>query len=183
MENLPESCDLVFYNNNSILSRIIKLCERSTGEPPTYASHVGGFISSFEILNIELSTSIDIVYNISQLKHVKIYRNHSLTKYDKMQIIHKILSYSHRKYGYLKILTHFLDWVSGRLLFRDVFLFRKLNNDDNYPICSWAWAFAFNTVNNYEFGNSPRYVNPDDMLDFVSSSDEWELIYDADVDR
>ena len=67
-----------------------------------------------------------------------------------------------KPYGVLKIATHLLDWC---LL--GIYLFRRLTQSPNYPICSHLVANAFARVGKH-FGVPPGAATPDDIWDFVT---------------
>jgi hypothetical protein len=69
--------------------------------------------------------------------------------------------YVGRRYGYLKMLAHLLDW-----LFLGVYLFRRIASMDRYPICSWVVAHAYGKTGRH-FGVAPGAASPDDIWDYV----------------
>lgn len=169
--------DLIFYNKKSIIGKLINKFQRFRGEPKTFASHVGGFISSNSILNVDMNTSIVDKSSIKN-KNVKIYRNNNINDTQRNEIILFAIDYKNRSYGYFKLITHFLDWVLNRITNKEIFFFRQLNMFNRYPICSWVWAFAYNKIG-YNFGMDPKFANPDNMHDFIINSVDWILIYDS----
>jgi hypothetical protein len=82
---------------------------------------------------------------------------------EKEIIAKKALSYVGKKYGYAKLLTHTLDWCLG-----GVYLFRRMNHADNYPICSWITEHAYNEIG-WDFGVPLGGTNPDDIWDWCST--------------
>ncbi|HLE57869.1 MAG TPA: hypothetical protein VJB15_12355, partial [Rhodothermia bacterium] len=79
--------------------------------------------------------------------------------------------YNGHKYGYGKLIAHFLDWM---LL--GAYVFRRLAKMDKYPICSWLVAHSFAKAGR-NFGVQPGAASPDDIWDFVTQrKDIYELV-------
>ena len=76
-------------------------------------------------------------------------------------VVAKAESYVGRRYGYLKILAHWADW-----LLQGAYVFRRLTKEDRYPICSWLVAHSFAAAGKH-FGVEPGAATPDDIWDFV----------------
>ena len=76
-----------------------------------------------------------------------------------------------KTYGFLKILGHFLDW-----LLLGAYIFRRLTQNGDYPICSWLVAHAFDKAGK-TFGVHPGAATPDDIWDFVvDNPDKYKRI-------
>ena len=82
--------------------------------------------------------------------------------------------YVGRSYGWLKIVAHGLDrLIGGR------YLFRRLAMVDNYPICSWVVAYAFDDIGK-DFGLPPNTADPDHIWDYCvehDTSQQFEQLY------
>jgi hypothetical protein len=81
-------------------------------------------------------------------------------------VVVKAESYVGRKYGYLKLLAHWGDW-----LLQGAYVFRRLTTKDDYPICSWVVAYAFAAAGKH-FDVEPGAATPDDIWDFVTAHPE-----------
>lgn len=81
------------------------------------------------------------------------------------------LNYRGLKYGWAKIILHFLD----RLLTNGSYLFRRLAFLPNRPICSQLVSQVYSDFG-LDFGVSPYEAQPDDIWDFVMNSDKYEVI-------
>jgi hypothetical protein len=91
-----------------------------------------------------------------------VFRPLNLTDADLAKVVAKADTYVGRRYGYLKILAHWLDW-----LLQGAYVFRRLARQDRYPICSWVVAHAFAAAGKH-FGVEPGAATPDDIWDFVT---------------
>ena len=69
-----------------------------------------------------------------------------------------------KKYGWLMIGAHFLDW-----LLLGSYVFRRLVPGNKYPICSWLVAHSFSEAGRY-FGVNPGEASPDDIWDFITET-------------
>lgn len=90
-----------------------------------------------------------------------VYRANNLTPGDVETIVSTARRQIGKKYGYLMIIAHFLDW-----LLLGVYMFRRLVPGSKYPICSWVVAHSFGRANKH-FGVEPEAAAPDDIWDFI----------------
>ena len=68
------------------------------------------------------------------------------------------------------------DKINGQMALMDwglkgAYVFRRLTHDDNYPICSWVVAYAYDAAGR-RFGVDPGAADPDDIWDYVTSHPE-----------
>jgi hypothetical protein len=89
----------------------------------------------------------------------------------KQKIVEKAQQYRGRKYGVGKIFAHALD-----RLFNNRYVFRRLARMDDYPICSWLVAFAYDRVLGHHFGVPPNAAQPDDLLDHCVQ-EGWSFVW------
>lgn len=179
MTYIPQTADLIFYKRRSLLGRLILYFTRSPGEEKSYASHVAGLVTPTTLLESVLTT-IKRPFDITKESRLEIYRYKGPVPVDDFdyQVAAKANEYHGTTYGFGKVITHFLDALLVKLFKKEIYFFRRINNLDRYPICSWVWAYAYHRVlNGYEFGVEPKYATPDDMHDYVKNSVEWELVY------
>jgi cell wall-associated NlpC family hydrolase len=189
--------DIFFTQSQTWLGRAIRFFSRSGGESRTMVNHVGIIVrpgwslrtsgslvlTAEDIDRVELYSSIAVEALQSVQKHsiqdeyaaknnkIAVFRAKHLSAEEKDQIVRKAESYVGRKYGYLKIATHLADWFLGGR-----FIFRRLTQSDNYPICSWLVAHAYKDCN-IHFGVEAGAATPDDMWDFCQASpDKFECI-------
>lgn len=155
------------YSGDSLLSKLIRIGETSIGEEDSVINHVG-IVTGYGPINI--ADSIEALVKVkqhtiysqyhNQKDQVAIFRPNNLTPEQIVEIQRKAISYVGREYGYLKIATHTLDYVTGKH-----FIFRRLTHSDKYPICSWVVAHAYKAAG-LDFGCDPGMADPDDIWDF-----------------
>ncbi len=103
---------------------------------------------------------------------IAVYREKNLSRGEVETIVGAAESYVGRKYGYLKIVAHLLDW-----LLLGAYFFRQIARMDKYPICSWLVAHSFSKGGKH-FGVQPGAANPDDIWDFIQEHpDIYEEIH------
>lgn len=93
---------------------------------------------------------------------VAIFRPTNLTEEEITKIVNYAEKQVGRKYGYLKIVAHLLDWI-----FFGIYFFRRFTSSGKYPICSWLVAYAFLEAGK-NFNVDPGAAEPDDIWDFVT---------------
>jgi len=70
-------------------------------------------------------------------------------------------------------LAHGVD----HLLLNNRYVARRLAFLDNYPICSWLVAYAYDGIG-YQFGVPPWACTPDDIDDWIKAyPSEWTQVY------
>jgi hypothetical protein len=161
--------DVVLTRSRGVVGWAIRLFTRRIGESRTRASHTGIIVEGGS-----LKTAI-IVEALATVKRHRLWdahaeRNHEVAVYrplnlspgDVSRVVAKAETYVGRRYGYLKILAHWLDW-----LLQGAYVFRRLANQDRYPICSWVVAYAFAEADKH-FDVAPGAATPDDIWDFVT---------------
>jgi len=169
--------DLVFTSPTSFFGNGIGWATRGKGEGATWAKHVGGFVGSDQVVESLWRT---VQHPLSEVSvPLQVWRHISLTDWDRAVIATKARSYVGAPYGGAKIITHLGDALLGKLFGGNPYVFRRLAHRDDYPICSWTWAWSFAEIG-YLFGVEPRAAQPDDMHDWCASHpDHWTKIYEA----
>lgn len=180
METVIKPGDIFLTRGTSLISRLIRFFSRSIGESRTAVNHVGLVVSEGSL------KSCVVVEALSRVKRHKLWARYGPPDDDKVAVfrpvnltaeeIKKIVAYAEmqvgRKYGYLKIAAHLLDWLCFGIYF-----FRRLTNDEKYPICSWLVACAFAKAGKY-FDVEPGAAEPDDIWDFVTRhTDKYSEIH------
>jgi len=170
MSAVLEPADIFFTRGKGFISKAIRFFTRSFGEKRTMVNHVGLVVEGgpiAEAVVVEALTKVKrhrLFYQYrggSGKTEVAVYRPTNLSADEIALIVDKAASYEGRKYGFLKIATHLADWV---LL--GAYVFRRLTQDDNYPICSWLVAHAYGAAGKH-FGVDAGAASPDDIWDFV----------------
>ena len=172
---LLETGDIVcFCKGISWLSRAIRFFSRTAGEDPAACSHVGIMVNKTEIVEaLHKTVKRSLIDSINGFKGVvEIYRPRiPLGIRQRLCIRKKADDYIGRRYGYLKIVAHALDYFLGGR-----YIFRSLARSQRYPICSWIVAFIYDRCCGAWFNNRrPEASQPDDIHDHVKT--RWYLIY------
>ena len=109
-----------------------------------------------------------VTFGINTMKdHVAVFRPTNINNDDMTIIVATAKRQVAKKYGYFKIMAHFLDWC-----FSGIYFFRRFARNGNYPICSWLVAHAYGEAG-YDFGVEVGEANPDDIWDFVRSHPQY----------
>lgn len=181
--NLPSNFlagDVIFFAGKGDLSGVFgKWLVRSFGEQPTYAVHVAQCLDAERVLEMDGRVKIK---NLCQLFNSKrgfqVWRCTWLNDTQREALNRKALAYLNAKFGLAKLFTHLLDCLLTKLVRKDIFLFRRLNHNDRYPICSWVTAFSYDRVLHYQFGIEPNGADPDQMHDWVTAHpNDWQCTY------
>jgi hypothetical protein len=158
----------------------IRFCTRSIGEPRTRVNHVGIVVEAGTLQTARIVEALITVrehtlwsqYGPPCKDQVVIYRRAGLFPLERAHMSAKARSYVGRKYGMGKLITHFLDWCCG-----GVYLFRRLNHDGRYPICTWVVEAAIDEIHD-DFGMPLGSTQPDDIDDYCSKySKKWTCTY------
>jgi len=175
-----EPGDVFLTRGKGLISKAIRFFTRSIGESRTKVSHVGIVVEEGTLKTAVVVEALSMVkrhclwekYGPPAKDDVAVYRAKNLTSEEIKTIISVAESQVGRKYGYLKIVAHLLDWA---LL--GAYVFRRLASNGDYPICSWLVAHSFSKAGKY-FGVEPGAASPDDIWDFVSShKDIYECVH------
>ena len=110
-------------------------------------------------------------YGSKRSPTVGIFRPTNLSEEEIRTVVAAAEGYVGRRYGVLTLVAHLADWV-----LQGAYVFRRLTNDDRYPICSWLVAHAFKRVGK-SFGVAPGAASPDDVWDFcVNNPDKYAVV-------
>jgi hypothetical protein len=150
-----------------LVSRLIRFGTRRIGERRTEVNHVGLIVAGGTIddaIAVEALSSVKrhgFVRYRGQNTEVAVYRPNNLTDEELQTIVATAETYVGRSYGYAKIAGHFLDWI-----LQGAYVFRRFTNNDDYPICSWVVAHAYQSAGK-DFGVDAGAASPDDIWDFI----------------
>lgn len=155
--------DVICVRGKGWLSDKIRALTRHIGESRTQISHVA--------IGVDEDTVVEALSKVRQggLQtdgDVAIFRPKGLTPDEIAVIVKDAKSYVGRSYGYIKIAAHALDW-----LLQGAYVFRRLTQVDNYPICSWVVAKAYAAAG-HTFGVDAGAASPDDIWDYVTKHPE-----------
>jgi hypothetical protein len=172
MSNAFEAGDVFLTRGQAFISRAIRFFTRDAGEKRTRVNHVGVVVEAGEITTAVVVEALSTVkrhrlwkqYGPPRKDGVVVYRATNLTPEEIETIVATAGRQVGKKYGYLKIAAHFLDW-----LLEGAYVFRRLVPDGKYPICSWLVAHAFGEAGKH-FGVDVGVATPDDIMDFIEDN-------------
>jgi len=179
MSEALRPADVFLTRGRGFISAAIRFFSRHLGESRTVVNHVGIVVVGGPVEQAIVIEALSRVrrhrlaarYGGKRGHLVAVYRPLTLSEAERATVVRKAEDYVGRKYGYLAIAAHFLDW-----LLLGAYLFRRLANQERYPICSWVVASAFAKVGRH-FGVAPGAATPDDIWDFVTKHpDEYRLV-------
>ena len=174
-------CDIFLIRDENLIGRLVRLFESDPDKSNISVSHTGLFVGETcgitEAICIETRNVVKLAKFFQEYhnknKLVAIYRPLNLTSLESSLIIRKAQTFVGHKYGYLKILTHFLDYFLNGKVF-----FRKLCKDDTTPICSWVVARSFEAIC-LDFGVESYAANPENIYDFCKNNpDKYLCLYE-----
>lgn len=170
MNVMIKSGDVFLTRGNAFISKAIRFFTRGIGEKRTKVNHVGVVVEDGDLENAVVVEALSKVvqhklwsqYGLQKKTAVAVYRANNLTA-DEIEIIVKTAKKQvGKKYGWLMIGAHFMDWF---LL--GAYVFRRFVPGDRYPICSWLVAHSFSEADKH-FGVDPGAATPDDIWDFIT---------------
>jgi len=158
--------DIISVRRRGFLSWLIRRCERSKGEEPSWASHSAMIVSVEPTVLLAESLAKTVIrplvaaYSGSRAMLVA-HRLPELAEGQIAQVVSCAEEYVGRDYGWMKVAAHALDALLG-----GVYLFRRLCRLQAYPICSWVVAFAYEKGAGLKFGADADVATPDDIMDW-----------------
>ncbi len=159
--------DIVLFRSEGFIAKLIRWSTRDKDEAKTVVNHVGIMVSDTEIVE---SKSRTIRHPFANTPQCWIFRM-QLSAGEREIVSIVANKYVGASYGWLKIVAHAAD----HLLFSDHYVARRLCRMDNYPICSWVVAYAYDAVGR-RFGIPPNMATPDDIWDYVTTHPEWQEV-------
>lgn len=182
MKNLLPA-DIFFCKTPSTLGKLIRWFTRTSvlffwkKEKCTYANHIAMMATQRNIVEALLKVVLTPYIKWAKANnHFKVYRYKPFTMEQRQRVALEGEKQVGQLYGSLKILLgHAPDGLVGKIIGREVYLFRRFCRLPKFPICPIVPALAYQTENVY-LGGFPYYLSPDDQLDYVESHPEdWEL--------
>lgn len=162
--------DVMLTRSRGLVGWAIATFTRHIGESRTKATHTGVVVAGGPLEDAVIVEALSSVKRhrirdryAGDRGEVAIFRPLNLTDDQIERVVAKAESYVGRRYGYVKILAHWADWV-----LQGAYVFRRLTREDRYPICSWVVAHAFAAAGMH-FGVEPGAATPDDIWDFVTT--------------
>lgn len=189
-DKLPQfmAADIIlFAGRRDYYGRLSRWLMRTSGEGPTYAVHSAQFLDAGSYLELDIvgkiRTTQEILrkrqsHDLWQRRGFEVWRCRSLTDEQRDAVTRQALTYLGARFGMAKFFTHLLDGLVNKAINRDIYLFRRLNHDQRYPICSWITAFSYDRALHYQFGVPPECADPDEINDWLSEHpDEWVRVF------
>ena len=169
MDLLLEPGDIVLTRGPGFVGKAIRFFTRHFGESRTKVNHTaivvqGGALREAVIVEALVKVQRHTLAGEygGKRDEVAVYRPTRLSPTQLRHIVATANGYVGRSYGFGKIALHALDWV-----LQGAYVFRRLGQMDDYPICSWLVAHAYATAGVY-FGVDPGAATPDDIWDYVT---------------
>lgn len=170
--------DIICVSGKSLFKSIIGWFSRQPGESKVYAKHIAGFKDTITISEAVWTVKETNIDNwLKKHKYFEVWRKKDLTKHESVKIFDYLDSKEGSLYGGWKLFLFAGDYGLSKLLWKDIYLFRRLGFSESFPICSWLYAYAYDNINYRFCGYDPNYLDPDTMHRCMKKSDEWELVY------
>jgi hypothetical protein len=169
--------DVVFFEDNSWMSKTIKWFTRAKGESKTRFSHVGMMLGSNCLAEEKKQVTIQNAEErlLSEGKR-QVWRPLFLTTEQKATIINYWLLAEGRKYGWWANIPHILDGFISKFI-GDARLFRRLPMGEVRTNCSGRVSIIFRyAVGMPLFEQIPGTESPDCLHDYIIRSENWEKI-------
>ena len=167
--------DLIFVTNRTgLLSKIISYLTGKT--KPAKAVHVAGITDRNSV--IEALATVKETPLLKWKNHhekYEIWRNENWTDDVRQQICDEMSEFKGEPYGFHKLILIALDLIIAKI-WKEKFIFRRLLFNEDWPICTWVYAYAAHNVNDYKFGVEPEYTDPHTMRMHCKNSQEWKLV-------
>jgi len=167
--------DVFLSRSTSLLGRLIRACTRSFGEERSKVNHVGIVVEAGGVRDARVVEALIRVrkhrlwaqYGPPKTDHVAVYRAKNVAAEEMAVIVAEAEEQVGKRYGFGKVIAHFLDW-----LLTGAYVFRRLTQNGDYPICSWLVAHAYAKAG-YDFGQPPGAADPDHIWDFVAGKPQY----------
>jgi hypothetical protein len=169
-----QPADIFLTRSHTLLGGLIRFFTRAIGESRTKVNHVGVVVEGGDARTAVVVEALAFVrrhtlwsrYGGSRKFEVAVFRPRDLGAEDVRTIVASAEEDVGQSYGWLMVVAHLLD----RLLF-GAYLFRRIIRADDYPICSWVVAWAYQKVGR-DFGVPAAAADPDDIWDHVRAHPE-----------
>lgn len=173
--------DIVHIQGNSFFERFTQEITRSFGEKKTWATHTAiATIDHNRPFVVEALESGVTYHPLSKNSHrdrgIYITSPTLLNDKDRYTITQEALKYIGIDYGFHNLIPHVIDALISKIPGTgQPFLFRRLANMEEYPICSWVVAQAYRDFTSFDV--KPKEAQPDDILDYCKNSPLWTPVW------
>ncbi len=161
---------VLFRTEKNLISSLIRLFSTQPEDKnPTLFEHCGVMVSATEIVEAKTSVVKGFLTDYFAKKNIRLLvaRLNVLTDDQRNTIAEKAESYIGRGYGWFKVAEHLGDYLLSKMRGKNVFFFRNIGKNDNYPICSWLDAHAYLAIDYRFLGLDADVVEPDDIGDDI----------------
>ena len=171
--------DIFLSRSDTLLGKLIRVFTRAIGERRTEVNHVGVVVEGGDVEKAVVVEALAFVerhplwsrFGGSRKHQVAVYRPKAISDADVATIVKSAEDDVGQEYGHLMIAAHLLD-----RLFLGVYFFRRMVRAEDYPICSWVVAWAYQKTGR-GFGVPAAAADPDDIWDYIQSHrDEYDEI-------
>lgn len=172
--------DVFLTYGAGFFSKLIRFFTRNIGESRTQVNHSGIVVAQGDLESCEVVETLLRVrkhrlwkrYGPFSQDKVAIYRPINLTPEETDTIVVQAVKQVGKRYGIFTVVGHLLDW-----LLMGAYVFRRILQSKNYPICSWLVAYAFARAGK-NFNVEPGAAQPDDIWDFIQKNpDKYQQIH------
>ncbi|MGD9349692.1 MAG: hypothetical protein PVF71_08550 [Desulfobacterales bacterium] len=172
--------DVFLTYGAGFFSKLIRIFTRTIGESRTRVNHTGIVVTEGDIETCQVVETLLRVrkhrlwkrYGPFSHDRVAVYRPVNLTPEEIDTIVASALKQVGKRYGIFTVFGHLLDW-----LLLGAYVFRRITQNANYPICSWLVAYAFARAGK-NFNVEPGAAQPDDIWDFIQKNpDKYQQIH------
>jgi hypothetical protein len=180
MDVILKPGDVFLTKGPGFFSWLIRFFSRSLGESRAKVNHAGVVVKEGALREAEIVESVAVArrgllwtfYGPRTKNEVAVYRPLNVTPEQVGVIVATAGRQVGKKYGKAKLAAHLLDY-----LLLGAYVFRRLANNGDYPICSWLVAHAFGEAG-LHFGVEPGAAEPDDIWDFVTEhKDKYACVH------
>ncbi len=169
-----QPADVILTRSKTLLGSLIRFFTRRFGESRTKVNHAGVVVEGGAAQSAVVVEALAFVrrqrlwarYGNSRRYEVSVFRPRDISGEDVAKIVGSAEKDVGQKYGWLMVAAHLLDWT---LL--GAYVFRRLIRAEDYPICSWLVAWAYQKAGR-NFGVPPAAASPDDIWDYVRGHPE-----------
>jgi len=164
-----QPADIFLSRSETLLGSLIRFFTRAFGESRTKVNHVGVVVEGGDAEHAVVVEALAFVrkhrlwsrFGNSRRHQVAVFRAKGISAEDVTKIVQSAEDDVGQQYGWLMVVAHLLDY-----LLLGAYVFRRLVRADDYPICSWVVAWAYQKTGR-NFGVPPGAASPDDIWDYV----------------
>lgn len=165
----------------------VRLFQTAPGEEPTWAGHVAGLGTPNIVVEALWKVTPTAWEEYKEITPAfEVWRHTGLTMKQRKDVADHAMSFVDGSvhYGWWKLGLHLGDWGLAWARYYatlkhwegEAYALRRLMFIDEFPICNWVWAKAYQEAIGYRFGVKAAWTTPDTMHDHVKESKPWECV-------